>query len=91
MLFGHRNDAEGYGKAIEEIDTYVNNIMDNMSDNDLLIITADHGCDPTVDGTDHTREFVPILVYNKNNQGKDLGLINGFDYIAKLVKNWLNL
>ena len=91
MLFGHRNDAEGYGKAIEEIDTYVNDIMDNMSDNDLLIITADHGCDPTVDGTDHTREFVPILVYNKNNQGKDLGLINGFDYIAKLVKDWLNL
>ncbi len=91
MLFGHRNDAEGYGKAIEEIDTYVDDIMDNMSDNDLLIITADHGCDPTVEGTDHTREYVPVLVYSKYNHGKDLGLINGFDYIAKLVKDWLNL
>ncbi|DAB20723.1 TPA: phosphopentomutase, partial [Candidatus Gastranaerophilales bacterium HUM_20] len=50
-----------------------------------------HGCDPTVEGTDHTREYVPVLVYSKYNHGKDLGLINGFDYIAKLVKDWLNL
>ncbi|MFQ8626494.1 MAG: alkaline phosphatase family protein [Candidatus Gastranaerophilaceae bacterium] len=61
MLYGHRNDAEGYGRAIEEIDTYVDDIIENMSDDDLLIITADHGCDPTVEGTDHTREFVPVL------------------------------
>ena len=91
MLYGHRNDAKGYGKAIEEIDTYIDDIIENMTENDLLIITADHGCDPTVEGTDHTREYVPILVYKQNIEGKNLGLIKGFDYIAKTVKNWLQI
>ena len=86
MLYGHRNDAKGYGKAIEEIDTFVDDIIENMTENDLLIITADHGCDPTVEGTDHTREKVPVLVYAKNIKTKDLGVINGFDYVAKIVK-----
>lgn len=89
MLFGHRNDAKGYGKAIEEIDTYVDDIIDAMSDDDLLIITADHGCDPTVPGTDHTREYVPILVFNKKQKGENLGMIKGFDYIAERIKHWL--
>ena len=91
MLYGHRNDAKGYGKAIEEIDTYIDDIIENMTENDLLIITADHGCDPTVEGTDHTREYVPILVYKQNIESKNLGLIKGFDYIAKTVKNWLQI
>ena len=91
MLYGHRNDAKGYGKAIEEIDTYVDDIIDSMTDNDLLIITADHGCDPTVEGTDHTREYVPILIYSRNINAKNLGLIKGFDYIAETVKNWLQI
>lgn len=91
MLYGHRNDAKGYGNAIEEIDTYVDDIIENMTKNDLLIITADHGCDPTVEGTDHTREYVPILVYKQNIEGKNLGLIKGFDYIAQTVKNWLQI
>ena len=86
MLYGHRNDPKGYGLAIEEIDTYVDDIIDSMTDNDLLIITADHGCDPTVEGTDHTREKVPVLVYSKNITAENLGTINGFDFIAKLVK-----
>ena len=86
MLYGHRNDAKGYGQAIEEIDTFVDDIIKNMTENDLLIITADHGCDPTVEGTDHTREKVPVLVYSKNIKPKDLGVINGFDYVAKIVK-----
>jgi len=89
MLFGHRNDAVGYGKAIEEIDTYVGTILNELSEDDLLIITADHGCDPTVPGTDHTREQVPLLVYNKKMQGKDLGIIYGFDYVAKILKDWI--
>ena len=89
MLFGHRNDPKGYGKAIEEIDTYVDDIVENMTDDDLLIITADHGCDPTVEGTDHTREKVPVLVFSKRQSGKDLGTITGFDYVAKIVKNHL--
>ena len=91
MLYGHRNDAAGYGKAIEEIDTYVDDIINNMKDDDLLIITADHGCDPTVEGTDHTREYVPILVFNKKQKGGNLGLIKGFDFVADTVKNWLKI
>lgn len=90
MLYGHRNDAKGYGNAIEEIDTYLKPIMDAMSDNDLLFVTADHGCDPTVEGTDHTREKVPVLIYSKSLPSKgDLGEIVGFDMIAQQVKNWL--
>ena len=89
MLFGHRNDAQGYGNAIEEIDRYLTPITEAMTDDDLLIITADHGCDPTVEGTDHTREKVPVLVYNKKLSGKDLGVISGFDYIAKIIKDWI--
>ncbi len=89
MLYGHRNDAKGYGKAIEEIDTYLDKIMNAMSDEDLLIITADHGCDPTVKGTDHTREKVPVLIYSKTEQGGDLGTIVGFDYVAKKIKEYL--
>lgn len=89
MLYGHRNDAKGYGKAIEEIDTYINPIMEAMSEEDLLIITADHGCDPCVAGTDHTREYVPLLVYRKGIESKNLGLLNGFDNVAKIIKEWL--
>ena len=89
MLFGHRNDPEGYGKAIEEIDTYLEEILPLINEEDLLIITADHGCDPTVDGTDHTREFVPVLYYSKGIEPKDLGLVLGFDSIAKRVDEWL--
>lgn len=90
MLYGHRNDAKGYGNAIEEIDSYLKPIMDAMSDDDLLFVTADHGCDPTVEGTDHTREKVPVLIYSKSLPSKgNLGEIVGFDMIAQQVKNWL--
>ena len=89
MLYGHRNNAEGYGKAIEEIDSYLSDILGQLQEDDLLIITADHGCDPTVPGTDHTREYVPLLVYGKQAAPKTLGLIDGFDYVAKLIKDWI--
>lgn len=89
MLYGHRNDAKGYGKAIEEIDTYIAPIIQYMTDEDLLIITADHGCDPCVDGTDHTREYVPVLVYRNGIKPENLGLLTGFDHVAKFVKEWI--
>lgn len=91
MLYGHRNDAVGYAKAIEEIDSRIPEMISGMTDDDLLIITADHGCDPTVEGTDHTREHVPLLIYSKNIQAKNLGTIKGFDYIADKIHTWLNL
>ena len=88
MLYGHRNDAKGYGKALEEIDVYLGEIIKNLKNEDLLVITADHGCDPTVEGTDHTREYVPVIFYHKNIQPKDLDLLIGFDNVAKYVKSW---
>ncbi len=94
MLYGHRNDPKGYGRAIEEIDTYIEPIINAMGEYDLLIITADHGCDPCVDGTDHTREMVPLIVYGKSLEPKNideanLGTIKGFDYIVQLIKDTL--
>ncbi len=89
MLYGHRNDASGYGKAIEEIDTYIKPIIEAMNPYDLLIITADHGCDPCVAGTDHTREKVPLVMYSKSIQScGNLGEIDGFDYIVERLKDW---
>lgn len=91
MLYGHRNDYIGYARAIEEIDSYLPKIIDAMTDEDLLIITADHGCDPTVAGTDHTREQVPLIIYSKNIKPKRLEEINSFDYISKRILEWLDI
>ncbi|SHJ65803.1 phosphopentomutase [Anaerobranca californiensis DSM 14826] len=87
MLYGHRNDVEGYGKALMETDQMVGKILDNLKEEDILIITADHGCDPTHPGTDHTREYVPILVYGKKLPVQPLGVRESFvDVAATLVK-----
>ncbi|MFA6989451.1 MAG: phosphopentomutase [Candidatus Gastranaerophilaceae bacterium] len=91
MLYGHRNDPVGYGKAIEEIDFHMAEIINSLTDEDLLIITADHGCDPTQPGTDHTREYVPLLVYGKNQPAKNLEVRTSFTDIAKTVSEWLNV
>jgi len=91
MLFGHRNDPVGYGKAIEEIDFYLPEILNSLTPDDLLIITADHGCDPTAPGTDHTREQVPVLVYNAKLKGQNLGYRNTFSDVAATVSKWLNV
>ncbi len=69
MLFGHRRDAEGYAKALEYFDRRLPEMLDALKDDDLLIITADHGNDPTFRGSDHTREYTPLLVYGKNAKG----------------------
>ena len=65
MLYGHRRDKDGYLKALEEFDYYLPILLKNLKDDDLLIITADHGNDPTFKGTDHTREYIPIMIYNR--------------------------
>lgn len=69
MLFGHRNDIEGYAKALEEVDGWIPSLEAQMSDGDLSILTADHGCDPTTTSTDHSREYVPVLTYGKHARG----------------------
>ena len=90
MLFGHRNDPAGYGKAIEEIDTYLTPILEALKEDDMLIITADHGCDPCVDGTDHTREKVPCIIYSKSLPSNGyLGEVNGFDIISSYIREWI--
>ena len=65
MLYGHRNDVEGYSKALEYFDSKLPEIMKNMKETDMLIITSDHGNDPTTPSTDHSREYIPMLVYGK--------------------------
>ena len=92
MLYGHRNDAKGYGKAIEDFDSRLPEIYNNMSDDDILIITADHGCDPTTDSTDHSREYIPVLVYGKKlKEGVNLGTRKGFTDIGKTILDFFNI
>ena len=69
MLYGHRNDAEGYARALEYFDKRLPEIMACMHEGDIMIITADHGCDPTYPGTDHTREYIPIVVWGPSLKG----------------------
>jgi len=83
MLYGHRRDVDGYAAALEYFDGRLPELMDKMREDDLLIITADHGCDPTTPGTDHTREYVPVLAWHKKMQaGCRLGVRNSFRDIA---------
>jgi phosphopentomutase len=91
MLFGHRNDAAGYGNALEEIDRYMDQILPLVGPDDLLLITADHGCDPTHPGTDHTREYVPVMTYNPQQTGVDLGVRPSFTFVARQTAEWLGV
>ncbi len=74
MLYGHRRNPDGYASTLEQFDKMFSGFTDIMKSDDLLMITADHGCDPTFKGTDHTREFVPILVYKKGISAENLGV-----------------
>ncbi|QED48504.1 phosphopentomutase [Cytobacillus dafuensis] len=89
-LYGHRRDPIGYGKALEEYDARLPEVLAKMKEDDLLIITADHGNDPVHHGTDHTREFVPLLVYAKNMpEGKELSIRKTFaDIGASVAENF---
>ena len=75
--YGHKRDVEGYAKAIEELDVEIPMILNKLETEDLLIITADHGCDPTFKGTDHTRENVPVIIYGRNlKEPKKLAILD---------------
>ncbi|PYZ94432.1 phosphopentomutase [Salipaludibacillus keqinensis] len=90
--FGHRRDPIGYGKALEEFDARLPEVIDHLNDDDLLIITADHGNDPIHPGTDHTREYVPLLVFNKQlSPGKSLGTRKTFADIGATVADNFNV
>ncbi|MDD3107102.1 MAG: phosphopentomutase [Bacilli bacterium] len=88
-LFGHRRDSFGYAKSIEEFDDDLSKLIPHMKEDDLLMICADHGNDPTHAGSDHTREFVPLLVYNPLLLGQSLGIRNTFaDVGATIAENF---
>ncbi len=90
--WGHRNDYEGYGRGLNDADKRIGEIIDNMMSDDVLIINADHGCDPTVPGTDHTREYIPLLVYGRNiKKGINLGTRKTFGDIGQTVGEILGL
>ncbi len=91
MLYGHRRDIDGYAKAISEFDDCLPRLAGDLRDDDFLIITADHGCDPGFKGTDHTREYVPLLIYSKSIKGKNLGTIDGFGTVADTVLSMFDI
>ena len=85
-LYGHRNDPDGYAGALKHFDDNLPTIIKNLAEDDILIITADHGCDPTTPSTDHSREYVPLLVYGKKLKSNvNFGTLIGFNNIAKAV------
>ncbi|MGN0752998.1 MAG: phosphopentomutase [Aristaeellaceae bacterium] len=92
MQYGHRNDPEGFAAALEYFDRKLPEIQSLMTDEDLLIITADHGCDPCFPGTDHTREHIPLLVWHRGMTGLvDLGLRTTYADVAATCAQWLGL
>lgn len=86
MLYGHRNDVDGYAKALSEFDAWLPQLMAELDGDDLLIITADHGCDPSTPSTDHSREYVPLLVWHKNIKPANLATLDGFSHIGETVE-----
>ncbi len=92
MLYGHRNDIDGYAKALTEFDNRLLDIVNNLRDDDILLITADHGCDPGTESTDHSREYVPLIIYGKCiKPGVNLGTRESFTDIASTVLDYLGI
>ncbi|RUO57319.1 phosphopentomutase [Pseudidiomarina insulisalsae] len=90
-LYGHRRDVAGYARALETFDRLLPEVMASLAQDDVLILTADHGCDPTWPGTDHTREFVPVLMYGKNLPAHNLGKRETFADIGQSIAELLEL
>ena len=91
MLFGHRRDVEGYATALEYLDARLPEILEKMQEDDLLILCADHGCDPTWPGSDHTREHIPVLAYGAGIEPGSLGRRETFADIGQTVATHLGL
>jgi phosphopentomutase len=85
MLYGHRNDIAGYGAALEAFDRELGDLLPEFGTGDMLVITADHGCDPAYPGTDHTREYVPLLVYGPGLPARALGVRRTFADVGASV------
>ncbi len=91
MKYGHRNDVAGYTSALNEFDIALGDFMKNMREDDVLMLTADHGCDPSTPSTDHSRECVPLIIFGNNVKSGNLGTRKGFTCIAKTILSMFNL
>lgn len=91
MLYGHRQDTDGYAKAFSEFDKWLPEFMSKMRKDDILMITADHGCDPGDDSTDHSREYVPLIIYGENIRPTSLGTRQSFADISATVTEYLGV
>ncbi len=91
MLYGHRQDIDGYAKAYAEFDGWLGSFLNGMKSDDVLIVTADHGCDPGDESTDHTREYTPLIVYGKKIKPVNLGTRTSFADIAATVADFLEV
>ncbi len=89
--FGHRRNPVGYAKALKEFDDYLPTILKQLNADDILMITADHGCDPTFPGSEHTREYVPVIAYKPGMSNTPLGERNSFADIGQTLAQWFNL
>lgn len=91
VYFGHRNDSVGFAKALKEFDDYLPSLIEKLDESDVLLISADHGNDPTTPSTDHSREYVPLLFYRKNKFGKNLGTRGTFSDAGKTVAEFFKI
>jgi phosphopentomutase len=91
MLYGHRNNPQGFAQALQEVDSALSDILSLILPDDLLLITADHGCDPTTPSTDHSREYVPLLAYRPKVRGASLGIRSSFTDLGATVSDYLQL
>ncbi len=91
MIYGHRQDVDGYAKALSEFDRWLGKFLPKLKEDDMLIITSDHGCDPGDDSTDHTREYTPLLVYGKNLMAENFGTKEGFGVVSNLISRSLDI
>ena len=89
--FGHRQDTDGYAEALSRFDKQLASFIDEIQDDSVLIITADHGCDPGDEDTDHSREYTPLLVYGKGIEPINLGTLSGFGTVAGLCADILGI
>ena len=91
MVYGHRNDIDGYANALSQFDIRLEKIISKLRDDDVLVLTSDHGCDPGFKGTDHTREYIPLLVYGKKIKSASLGTRKTYADIGKTICEWLSV
>ncbi len=91
VYFGHRNDPKGFAQKLKEFDQFLPGFLSKLDESDRLVITADHGNDPTTPSTDHSREYVPLLFYRKGVQGKNLGVRKTFSDVAKTAADFFNV